>query len=245
MSERNSSKSSFFDTNFLSELSCSLFPGRAAASAPFLQLNNKTYTHWNEIWSDILQLPPGTSLSSDNFLRQDAICSIHYQGLIVGMIAGSFFNFDQLAYRDHSYLRAFPQERLRQDCKGDASNIRSIEYLSVDNRFRKSKIGFSIGSILLGLSMKIFAESRARIVLGTARSKIHVDEMCYKFGFTPCGEMDKFGHPCTLILNSKNTLKDHDDPIVYKATQDLWNKRTSYFKTRFDDEINTQTVQAA
>lgn len=240
MRERNSGETHFSNSQILSDLSCSLFPGRTKASSPCLRINNETYVHWNEVWSDILQLPQGTLLSSDNYLRQDVICSIHYKSVVVGMIAASFFNLDQIAYRDHSYIRVFSQERLNQENDPRISNIMSIEYLSVDNRFRKSEIGISIGSVLLGLGMKIFSESDSHIVLGTARSKIHVDEMCYKFGFRPCGEMEKFGHPCTLIVNSKNTLKNHDDPVIYEITQNLWSSKTNYL-----NELTTKTALAA
>jgi hypothetical protein len=249
MPEQDSSRTLLSDSNTLSELSCSLFPARAAAFSPFLQINNKTYAHWKEIWSETLKLPQGDLLSADNFLRQDVICSLQYRQTVIGVISSSYFNLDQMAYEDQAYLRVYPLEQLRQENAAGSPLIMSIECLSVDKRFRKSELGISIGSVLLGLGMKIFSESSSKIVIGMARSKNHVDEMCYKFGFQPFGKIEKHGHPCTLIVNSRQTLKSHDDLLVYKTVKSLWEKKANYFGNDFlinsDDEQNTKTAKAA
>lgn len=225
-------------TKILSEMKIDLFPAKAKADSEFALIHDATFQHWRKIWQSILKLPANSPLNSDNFLRQENICALSFQGEVVGMIANSFFPLRLSAYQDHSYLREFSLEKLHSAASDSKGLAMSIEYLSVDERFRKNELGVSLGSILLGISMEMFRSSPAAVVLGTARSKIHVDEMCYKFGFSPCGEMEKFGHPCTLILNTKATLREHDDLTVRRSVRALWQNRVDFSDSKQQSQQN-------
>lgn len=234
----NQREGAFFLDTVLPKLECHLFPACSYPGSPFLKINNDTFSHWKKTWEQILQLKDGSGLPSDNFLRQDMICAIRHEAEVVGMIAASYFCLDQLAYEYHSYLQPFLASSGFDRSAALAQQVMSIEYLSVVPKFRKGELGISLGSVLLGISMEVFRSSDSCMVLGTARSKIHVDEMCYKFGFTPCGEMEKFGHPCTLILNTKDTVRRHDDLLVVRAVRTLWEQRKSYFESATPPHIS-------
>ncbi|MFZ4403940.1 MAG: hypothetical protein ACOYOK_07545 [Pseudobdellovibrionaceae bacterium] len=190
-----------------------------------LSIYNQTYQHWYRVWNDLLRSSSDSILTSDNFLRQSKVCSLVYNNQVIGMIAASFFDLNIEAYKDHSYLLPFKSIDLNRIRSETNSLIMSIEYVSVEPVFRKKDLGISIGTLLLGLSMKVFDESNAVAVLGTARNQMHVDEMCFNYGFKPIGQISKYGHPCTLILNNKEQLKNHDNHLIFESVNRLWTKR--------------------
>lgn len=208
-----------FQKKILPNLRWYMMPGNFLNPNIHHELYEKTYQHWKQMWTKILNV--GKNLNSDTFIRQDILCPLVYKKDVIGLIGCNFFNLKQEATKDHSYTSVFPKEQLANFSEDNSISM-SIEYLTVSPDFRKSIIHISLGDILLGLSMKVFANSNASFVLGTARSKIHVDKMCYQFGFQPFGEIDKFGHPCTLIINTKKTLTNHSNLAVHSCINKLW-----------------------
>ncbi|MES2768746.1 MAG: hypothetical protein V4596_06330 [Bdellovibrionota bacterium] len=205
----------------LSNLSWNILPGKLINPGIHHELYEKTYKHWRQMWTEILDVKE--NLNSDSFLRQDLVCPLTIENSVVGLICCTFFNKNQQAYSSHSYISDFPKDIFKNNFDGEL--IMSIEYLTVHPEFRKSFLDVSLGDVLLGLSMKIFENSVAQAVLGTARSKIHVDQMCYRFGFKPFGEINKFGHPCTLIITDRSTLQTHPELKTQKLIDQLWDGR--------------------
>ncbi len=210
------------------DLTLSLFNGKLGSKNPTL---NRAYAHWREIWKDILVLDH--HFYSDAFLRQDIICCIHKGKEIVGLITASFFPTYLDSTENHSYLLAFPMEKILAAKGAIYPDIMSIEYLSVAPSWRKSELGISLGSVLLGLSMEAFKSSQAGCVLGTARTKLHVDEMCAQFGFAPIGRVQKYGLDCALIVNERNQVTSHPDEAVGGLVKNLWMSKRDY---RFLDQ---------
>lgn len=206
---------------FINDLKLCILPGKIQSTSLSCAIYNKTYLHWKQIWSQVLNLE--NDLHSDTFLRQDLICPIIYKNeQIIGLICCTFFDGKVDAYLDQSYLSGFKNKISSDEF---AREFMSIEYLSVDEQYRKTKIGFSLGDVLLGLSMKVFLQSSAQFVLGTARSVIKVDRNCFDFGFSNLGEIQKYGHPCTLIYNSRTTCRENSSPILNEIISYLWQNR--------------------
>lgn len=181
-----------------------------------------TFKHWHSIWEDVLKLE--NSLNSDSFLRQDILCPITYELQTVGLFATSYYNINLLPYHYHSYLENFDIQKL-----GNISTsgiLMTIEYLSVHKEFRKNILNLSLGNVLLGLAMKVLKNGPADTVLGTARTKNHVHEMSYQFGFQSIGQMSKFGHPCELVFNTDKNIKSHSDPLTNHTIERLWKEKS-------------------
>ena len=142
---------------------------------------------------------------------------------------------------DHAYLKPFPGDIFSPD-QSTHQHSMSIEYLSVAPNLRKSNLPISLGSALLGISMKVFSESNAYSVLGTARKKLHVDQLCYEFGFEPVGNIEKFGLNCTLISNTKETLRAHPDKQTNELVERLWKTKLDFREERFSPNENIRRV---
>ena len=210
-----------FDKEILNNLELFILPGKYLKVDEYTSIYNKTYSHWKKIWVEILDSKQNTK--SDNFMRQDFLCSLMLNGEVVGLITCYFFNPNLIAVNDHSYLKPFPSDQY--SAPDNKSYSMSIEYLSVSPNLRKSYMPISLGNVLLGISMKVFEESGAYSVLGTARNKLHVEKMCYEFGFKPIGKIEKFGLDCTLIVNLIDSLKKHPDFLTRKTIDSIWSKK--------------------
>ena len=214
-----------------------LIPGKFQSAGKYYDIYEKTYIHWRQMWEDILD--SGKNTNSDNFIRQDILCPIVFRSDVIGLIGCNFFALNQKVSLDHSFTKSFPKETFKNI--SESSSFMSIEYLSVHPEFRKSIIGYSLGDVLIGLSMEIFKKSNAIFVLGTARKKNNVNKMCNQFGFKEIGNIERFGLNCSQILNSQESVKEHPDKFVKNIIDDLWKTKESAIEiTNFDYRNNSR-----
>ncbi|NRA68153.1 MAG: hypothetical protein HRU19_26960 [Pseudobacteriovorax sp.] len=203
----------------MDEFHLTLLPGALEIESKHVSFYNECFSYWKRIWSHILVDDP---MFSDSFRRQNIICALSSEAGVVGLIACSFFRGKDHSTFDTQYFHPFVKAGFQPKSN---TSLMSIEYLSVDKSLRKGNLGFSLGSVLLGIGMKVYESSKMDFCLGTARSKINVDKMCYSFGFKPEGTCMKAGHPCTLIVNNQSQLTRHPDKQVDFLVQDLWKER--------------------
>jgi len=206
------------------DLQCTVFPGKFCESNEHTKLYNNAYNHWKDTWGDIFkEAGSPESLDCNNFLRQDAIVTLHIKCKVIGLITVSRFNSEQEVTKDHHYLNKFPSV-FRRELLEDKNNIFLVmEYLSTHPNWRKSETDLPIGSILLGFAQEIFKQWHGKVMLGTAWKAPKVDKMCSEFGYTQVGTTCKYGLDCSLIYATQQSIRKH--PILSPSIEAIWNRR--------------------
>jgi hypothetical protein len=186
------------------DLSCTVLPGRYRSGENIPELYNSFYRYWCKTWGDVLTAcgNPG-ALNAENFLRQDLIVILHQGFEIAGAISSSYFNLAAEPIYDHPYLKAFPSELMDSFRAKKVGHIISGEYLSVAPGFRKSTTDAPLSDILIGLLMKVFVQSEAKMTLATTIKPAKVHKIGEKYGWSELGSFNKYGLDCVLLCNSR------------------------------------------
>ena len=116
----------------------------------------------------------------------------------------------------------------------------SLEYLTVNEGWRKKNIGLSLGNVLVGLSGLVLKAVDYDASVAPSRSDVGVTNMACDIGgevVVPNIEMHKT--KCDLIAIRKSRLVPHPSEPVNELVQRLWNKRKDYTKytLNFNNEI--------
>ncbi len=210
----------------LSEISCTLLPGRYADGRIVPPLYNQAYRHWKKTWSEIFTRAgsPG-SLCAENFLRQNLVITLHQGNRIAGILTTTFFNLSSDATFDHPYFQPFPRAIVEELWKAGNGLVITGEYLAVEPEFRKSIVGLSLADVLVGLLMKTFVQIGAKMTLATTVRPAKVHEICQAYGYSEVGQYEKYGLDCLLLQNTKEQYREHADPLVREMIESCWRKR--------------------
>ena len=171
----------------LNSLSYLIMPAKFSGTPPFLNLHNRIYEFWHQMFTDVLRSrDPQASVNPDHFIRQNRVAAIINNNDIVALHLYTFFNFSSVAARENPYFSDFTKSTWGYLEKENLKHVMTMEYLSVNPSYRKSKSGFSFGEIMVGLGFKIMKESQQDCTLGIARQDMHVDKM--EIGRASCRE---------------------------------------------------------
>jgi hypothetical protein len=221
------------------ELSCTLLPGKYPDGKPVPQLYNEVYQYWKKTWQEIFtRAGSPDSLNAENFLRQDVIVVLHRGNEIAGIETSSFFNLSAEPTFDHGYLRPVPAEFMEKLRSIGAGILTTGEYLSVQPEFRRSEVGVPLSEVLIGLCKKVFRESHARIMLGTAVKSARVHESVKRFGSVEVGSFQKYGLDCLLFYNDSKNMHDHDDPEVAALVDHFWMRKKDLTGLMSDEDMS-------
>lgn len=102
----------------------------------------------------------------------------------------------------------------------------SIESLTVDSNWRKSKIGISLGEVLIGSSLRYESVLNIDANIAPTRNDRGVNKLCYNFGFS-CfkSNLDYKGFEIDLVAGFKNKVRLSSDPMVNRFIDHLWASR--------------------
>lgn len=139
----------------------------------------------------------------------------------------SFFNLESKPDISTKYFQFFSETFVEKMKKRGIHTVMSMEYLTVNEKYRSSVIGFSLGRALIQLGVRLFENSPGHAIVAPARKDVKVHEMAYDCGFT-CIEPDVIqrGFSCDMIAYFKGNHKDVSDPFLGRFCDRLWDNRT-------------------
>ena len=194
-------------------------------------LYNKAFHFWREFWSKVMA-DNGTDDQIDayDFTRTEIVTVITYRSEIVAMHLYSILNIetDSIAY--HPYFmgkeeRVFFDELRKRRCK----NAMPAEYLTVNEKFRKSVTGFSFAPIVSGLCYKVQRHFGVDATLGRCRQDRKVNERMLEVGgVTLKRDVMLHNTPTDFCAVFLKDLKEHPLPDVQAKVDQLWNSRIDH-----------------
>lgn len=194
------------------------------------KLRNEIFTAWHSLWTDIYsEKNSGYEFTSDEFTRQKVITAILYKEQIAAVHLYSFFHLESLADLKMKYFHFFSEDYLNYLRRRQVKTVMSMEFLTVLPEFRKSKIGFSIGSVISQLGTQLFGESHVDAIVAPARNDVGVNKMSYDLGFS-CIEKntEQRGFTCDLIACFQGSQKPSGIKSVRDCAEQLWSPKVLY-----------------
>lgn len=191
-------------------------------------LYEKAYVLWKDFWTEVY-LSQGAEYkpSPDDFWRQDHVAILHHREKIIAMHLYSFFDFRFAVDKQHHYMDFFDAETVAGLQKRHINRVMTMEYFTVAEEFRKTKVGVPYALILGRCGIRFMKESCAQAIIAPARKDNKVDKMSYSVGFKPLKEnVILRGFPCDLIVFEKQFTTISATEDVQLLVDNYWRNRT-------------------
>lgn len=207
-------------------LSYRLISGRHSAEEG-CALHNAAYRLWHRCWeSTFSELKSEAKLNPQDFLRQDIISALYDGQRAVGLLLHTYLNLELDAVREQPYLATYPAEvidRLREE---GVSKVLTMEYLTLDPLWRKSKVGLSMGEVILGLGAKLFAASGFEAMLVVTRNDRGVNQTLYGYGGRCLAAgLTKHNVPVDIVSLDRGKTRPGPNEKVNYWIEYFWGKR--------------------
>ncbi|MFZ4405309.1 MAG: hypothetical protein ACOYOK_14505 [Pseudobdellovibrionaceae bacterium] len=212
------------------DFSYHILSARSAFHPEETYFRNSIYQGWYSLWSKVYaEANSGYELASDEFARQDLATAILYKGQVAAVHLYSFFHLDSESDTRTKYFHFFSDNYLNQLRSKNVNTVMSMEFLTVLPEFRKSKIGFSLGSVIAQMGSYIFSEVNVDAIIAPARNDIGVNQMAYDLGFSCIEkETEQRGFVCDMIACFQGRQKKSSLSDVSSIADFLWNHKTVY-----------------
>ena len=186
----------------------------------------KAFETWLKVWTDTYK-GRDFEVKAEEFIRHDLICAVMADGEAAAVHCYSFFDLSSKPDVSTKYFQFFSPTFVEKMKQRDIHTVMSMEYLTVNEKYRSSVIGFSLGRALIQLGVRLFENSPGHAIVAPARKDVKVHEMAYDCGFT-CIEPDVIqrGFTCDMIAYFKGDHKNVSDPFLSRICDRLWDNRT-------------------
>jgi len=211
----------------LSQLRYLLLPS-ANPPPELLELHDKTFLLWREVWTETLaKLEFKSENLAEEFVRQDIVACIASGNEPVAIHLYSFFATDSLAARKHGYLSSnYPELFFAKLAKEKVRHVMSMEYMTVHPEWRKHKAALHVASALGGLGLRVAGHFGAQATIAPCRRDHKIHEMAYLHGGEPViANVLNHNVPCDLVMVRMDKAKAHPDPELSGLVDRLWNSR--------------------
>ncbi len=202
----------------------------------------KAFETWLKVWTDTYK-GRDFEVKAEEFIRHDLICAVMANGEAAAVHCYSFFDLESKPDISTKYFQFFSETFVEKMKKRDIHTVMSMEYLTVNEKYRSSVIGFSLGRALIQLGVRVFENSPGHAIVAPARKDVKVHEMAYDCGFT-CIEPDVIqrGFSCDMIAYFKGDHKNVSDPFLGRICDRLWDNRTISQSIRAHVSPNAQAI---
>jgi len=203
-----------------------LFSGENAGEL-FRKRHDNAYQLWQKNWqATFSELKTDAKLKADDFVRQHIIGGLFQGDEAVGLLLHTYFNLDLAAVRGHTYLATYPADiisRLRAEGK---TEVLSMEYLTLDSRWRKHLVGVSLAEVILGLGAKVLEASGFESMIVVTRNEKRVNQILYGYG-ARClaANLTKHNVPVDLVSLDHGNTHPGESPEVNELIEHFWSNR--------------------
>lgn len=189
--------------------------------------HDSAYRLWKNNWlKTFTDLKSEATPKAEDFTRQTIIGALFQGDEAVGMLLYTHFNLNLEAMREHSYLSSYPAEIISRLRAEGHSEVLSMEYLTLDSRWRKSVVGVPIAEVILGLGAKVARESGLSAAIAVTRVDRRVNEILYSYG-AQCLVSNLTKHNVSVDLVSFKDGHIHPGPNaeVNELVEFFWQNR--------------------
>lgn len=211
------------------DLKYHLLPGRCPVPFEAQDFHDRVYLFWKGFWDGVLKDLDGTEVSPNEFDRQTYIGVITNGEDLVAAHLYTVFSADSLCARSHSYLKSSFEPEFHQWLGQLGSySVMSVEYLTVSPAYRKSKMGFSLAHVIVGLGLEIQKAIKADWTVAICRQDLHVDKIGFQHGATGFPPRMMHNVPVVSMKLPLEDIRDCPLPTESQMIQKMWSERQDW-----------------
>lgn len=201
-----------------------------------IEIHDKAFKFWLSIWKPTLaELKCDDSHLHEDFIRQDLVSCICYNGEVVGVLLFSFFRLGPEAVMKFRYMKDnFNDFYFKKIQAYGVQSVMSMQYLAVHQDWRgKKNPAAPISILLLGLAHKVRDLHSIDAAIAPARRDHGASDLSVAQGGDRIQErVLSHNVECDLIANIKGRTHAYPDPEIQNLIDYLW-----------DHHINSLQVQ--
>ena len=214
------------------ELNYHLLPGKLQKGSTHLALYNRVFFYWQKFWADVFH-KNGTpnKVQPSEFLRMDYIgVVLHGDRDIVGFYLHTLLNLDQGNIEHHPYLAGKEADLFLKYTKESGDKLAmTIEYITLDENWRKCKIGKSLNKVLLGTALELQRYAGADLSFIKAREDVKVSNMISEHGgISLKSNIDMHNTPVSFMVLPSSNIATQEDIELRNLSQKLWQNRIDW-----------------
>jgi hypothetical protein len=208
----------------LKDIQLHLLLGPAALHKRASSLQNSVHRFWLESWWPVFEKSNSLdSLDTDDFYRQHVVYAISQGSKIIACEFSTFFDLGHPIYKKHSYFSHFQPESFALIEERGYQTAMTGEYLTATPDWRKRNTGISLGSVLVGLNLKLLKAYNIDVLFGSARKDLKVNSLVSEFGFqTLIPSIIKCNYDCELMYVDAKSFRSHPDASTQGLIDRLW-----------------------
>jgi hypothetical protein len=197
----------------LEKLSFRVLHPRACGPAD-VPLIGEAYRCWSDVWSrTLLELDGATQLPSDDFTRQDEVCTIFYGYECVALSCFRYIDLANPMYHDDSYFKAWPASARAAACR-EGTRLCVGSHITIAPDWRRS----FLRSVLTALTLDRRSASGSDAILGTMRDNRGMSKLVARLGGHALGHAELHNVPVTLFAlyrsNTRAPLDEREERVV-------------------------------
>jgi hypothetical protein len=164
--------------------------------------------------------------TAEDFIRQQFVTGLFVGDKPVSFHGYGLFDLEALPHLDLHYFHPFRSKALSELQLRNVKKVMTLEYLLLDPEFRKTKVGKSLASLVVSLSLRAFQTTSADAAIGVTRNDRGVNNMVYKKGAV-CLEASSHLHNVTIdvVAFFKSQIVEDLQGQDFDLFQHIWNER--------------------
>lgn len=210
------------------QLQYHILPGRFHPDFPGASLYNQIYRYWTAFWEGVMR-DNGTDERIDpyEFLRADYVVAIMNGSEVVGVHLYSILNLEQPGVGSHPYFVGENEATFLAALRTNGARTAiSFEYLTINPDWRKSRIGFSLAPVVVGLGYQIQQTLFIDSSLGRCRQDNGVNRLMTDVGGKALVEgVMMYNTPTDFCHVVRTEMREHPDSETRDRIAALWNAR--------------------
>jgi hypothetical protein len=190
-----------------------------------IELTNKCFNLWAaEFGADLASR--GAKLNYDEFQRARVIAVICKGDEVAGFHLYSSFDLREDSSREHSYIRAIPDDVKVKLREHQINSFMAMEYLTVAPAFRSREAGGpKVAEMIIRLGLKVMNELGVDASVGIARVDRKVNWLGEIIGFSEFAQITKYNNQCAVMVFGKENKLIESDDFTKRTVDSLWNDK--------------------
>jgi len=184
---------------------------------------NQQYEYWKCIWNaQFKKKSPEFVLSSDNFMRQKEIYSLHVNDKIIALIAADIFDLNHVFTRDHSYFSEIPEDVFQTLKEKKALRCFTINQLLVSQKWYGDA---RVVDIMAGLILHRLYTSFLKWAICYTRNIGKINTLGLRWtGQSIKSDFLVHNEPSDFVLFNKDSYLSAEIQLEKKIVTNLWDE---------------------
>ncbi len=212
-------------------LSFEIFPGRYLEKDSSVARYNLIFEFWEKFWIDVMR-DNGTTerIDSYDFLRSDLVAAIMNGDEVVSIHLYTLLRFEQGNIHVHPYFSGESGDRFYNELKRvGIESAMTLEYLTVNPGWRKSRLGYSLAPVVVGLGYQIQKQLGIDATLGRCRQDNGVNRLMTDVGGEALvRDVMMYNTPTDFCIVHRDSMTTHPDQDVSRRVESLWASRLDH-----------------